>query len=68
MGSGSTGVAAVLSGHPFIGIELDQSYFDAACARIEQVQRQGALFTSFPPAEDPEETRMADLFTDMAAD
>jgi hypothetical protein len=26
------------------------------------------LFTAFPPAEPPEDERMADLFTDMAAD
>lgn len=46
MGSGSTGVAAVAMGHPFVGVELDPGYFDAACRRIEQAQRQADLFLS----------------------
>ena len=44
MGSGSTGVAAVQMRHPFIGIEIEPRYFDIACRRIEQAQRQGDLF------------------------
>ncbi len=35
MGSGTTGVACVHEGFSFIGIEREQSYFDAACRRIE---------------------------------
>lgn len=35
MGSGTTGVACVNLGRKFIGIELDQKYFDIACKRIE---------------------------------
>lgn len=35
MGSGSTGVAAVRLNKQFIGIEVDPSYFDIACKRIE---------------------------------
>lgn len=35
MGSGSTGVASVLSGRDFIGIELDDTYFKLATERIE---------------------------------
>jgi site-specific DNA-methyltransferase (adenine-specific) len=34
MGSGSTGIAAVNTGRRFIGIELDQKYFDIAQRRI----------------------------------
>lgn len=34
MGSGSTGVAAVNTGRRFIGMELDQKYFDIASRRI----------------------------------
>lgn len=45
MGSGSTGVAALESGRDFIGIEREPKYFDIACRRIEQAQRQGDLFT-----------------------
>jgi site-specific DNA-methyltransferase (adenine-specific) len=44
MGSGSTGVAALESGRDFIGIEREEKYFDIACRRIEQAQRQGDLF------------------------
>jgi len=39
MGSGSTGKAAMLEGFRFVGIELDQGYFDIACKRIEDAQR-----------------------------
>lgn len=35
MGSGTTGVACVNLNRKFIGIELDQKYFDIACQRIE---------------------------------
>ena len=43
MGSGTTGVAAVQMGRKFIGIEREPSYFDIACRRIEDAQRQGRL-------------------------
>jgi len=44
MGSGTTGVAAVQMGRKFIGIEREQKYFDIACKRIEDAQRQGDMF------------------------
>lgn len=44
MGSGTTGVAAVELGRDFIGCEIDPTYFDIACRRIEDAQRQGNLF------------------------
>ncbi len=44
MGSGSTGVAAMQMRHPFIGIEIEPRYFDVACRRIEEAQRQGDMF------------------------
>lgn len=45
MGSGTTGVAAVQMDRKFIGIEIDNKYFDIACKRIEDAQRQSKLFT-----------------------
>lgn len=44
MGSGTTGVACANLGHPFIGIEIDERYFEIACGRIEAAQSQGRLF------------------------
>lgn len=44
MGSGTTGVAAVMADRRFIGIEKDRRYFEIACERIDQAQRQGKLF------------------------
>lgn len=43
MGSGSTGVACAQLQRPFVGIELLPVYFDIACRRIEDAQRQGRL-------------------------
>jgi DNA modification methylase len=41
MGSGTTGVACVNTGRKFIGIELDQGYFDIATQRINQSLEAG---------------------------
>jgi site-specific DNA-methyltransferase (adenine-specific) len=49
MGSGSTGVAAVQMGRKFIGIERELKYFNIACRRIEEVQRQADLFITPEP-------------------
>lgn len=46
MGSGTTGVAAVQMGRDFIGIEREPKYFEIACRRIEEAQKQGDLFVS----------------------
>lgn len=43
MGSGTTGVACMELGRSFIGIEKSERYFDIACRRIEDAQRQGKL-------------------------
>jgi len=43
MGSGTTGVAAVQMGRDFIGIEKEERYFNIACKRIEDAQRQGDM-------------------------
>ena len=44
MGSGTAGVAAAQMGRRFLGIEQDPKYFDIACKRIEDAQRQSDLF------------------------
>jgi site-specific DNA-methyltransferase (adenine-specific) len=49
MGSGTTGVAAVQMGRDFIGIEREPKYFDIACRRIEEAQKQADLFIEPPP-------------------
>jgi DNA modification methylase len=44
MGSGTTGVACANLGRKFVGIEIHEPYFDIACERIENAQRQERLF------------------------
>ena len=43
MGAGSTGMAALLSGRRFIGVEIDPGHFATACARIEEAARRMGL-------------------------
>lgn len=40
MGSGTTGIACINMGRRFIGIEIEPRYFEIACRRIEQAQKQ----------------------------
>ncbi|MDQ0472795.1 DNA-methyltransferase [Labrys wisconsinensis] len=49
MGSGTTGVAAVQSGLGFIGVEIEPTYFDRACRRIEDEIRRPRMFATAPP-------------------
>ena len=44
MGSGTTGVACANLGRKFIGIEIDEDYFNIACERISAAYAQGRLF------------------------
>ena len=44
MGSGTTGVACMNLGRKFIGIEIEERYFEIACERIENAQRQARMF------------------------
>lgn len=53
-GSGTTGVACVLNGRQFVGIERDPAYFDIACRRIEEAYKQPRLFEE-PPAKPKQE-------------
>ena len=44
MGAGTTGLACMIEGRRFVGVEIDEAAFDIACRRIEQAQRQSDLF------------------------
>lgn len=54
MGSGTTGVAGVKLSRRFIGIEIDERYFQIACERIEAATRQPDMFID-PPAKPKQE-------------
>ena len=53
MGSGTTGVACMNLGRRFVGIEIEPKYFEIACERIENAQRQTKLFDE--PKAKPEQ-------------
>jgi len=54
MGSGTTGVACVRTGRSFVGIEIDEGYFDIACERIRKAYAQPDLFVgAYKEAEAP---------------
>lgn len=63
MGSGTTGVACVKLGRRFVGIEIDEGYFDIACARIAKAYAQPDMFV---PTRPPEPTQV-DIFGGEAA-
>lgn len=58
MGSGTTGVASIQLGRPFVGCEIEPSYFDIACRRIEEAYRQPRLFAE--PIPKPVQTSIFD--------
>lgn len=47
MGSGSTGKAALLEGFSFIGIEMDEVYFNVASKRINEIKNKPSLENFF---------------------
>lgn len=49
MGSGTTGVAALALGRRFVGVEIDPTYFDLACRRIEAAWKPPRLFSDEKP-------------------
>ena len=55
MGSGTTGVACVKLGRKFIGIEIDETYFDIACKRIREAYAQPDMFVE---AEKPKSEQL----------
>ena len=56
MGSGTTGVACALLGRKFVGIEIDQKFFDLACRRIEEAYKQPDMFVE---AEKPKAEQLS---------
>jgi DNA modification methylase len=48
MGSGTTGVACVRLGRKFIGIEIDEGYFNIACERVRKAYAQPDFFVERP--------------------
>lgn len=59
MGSGTTGVACAKMGRKFIGIEIDEGYFDIACKRIKDAYKQPDMFIERCPK--PEQVVMEGL-------
>jgi DNA modification methylase len=66
MGSGATGVAAARVGLSFLGIEINEGYFETACLRIERAYKQRDLFIDAPVPIDPADQRAADLFAEVS--
>mgnify|MGYP003420830029 CR=1 FL=1 len=58
MGSGTTGVACAKLGRHFIGIEVDERWFDIACRRIDDAYRQRDLFRDAAPIPKPVQTTL----------
>lgn len=49
LGSGSSAIAAHNLGFEFVGMELDNDYYEAACKRLKQHQSQQTLFEASLP-------------------
>jgi len=58
MGSGTTGVACVKLGRSFIGIEIDEGYFEIACRRIQDAVDRPDLFIDRKPEPQPTQEAM----------
>jgi len=63
MGSGTTGVACVKLGRKFIGIEIDEGYFNIACERIRKAYAQPDFFVEQAKPVEPKQT---DIFGEAA--
>jgi site-specific DNA-methyltransferase (adenine-specific) len=55
LGAGATGVAAVRRKLDFIGIEIEEKYFDIACKRISDALREPDMFIERPKPAKQEE-------------
>lgn len=58
MGSGTTGVACVKLGRKFIGIEIDEGYFNIACRRIREAYAQPDMFIEQAKEPKPEQLQL----------
>ena len=63
MGSGTTGVACAEIHRPFVGVEINEKYFDIACKRIEEVSKQSSLFLD----QETIKAEQAEFFGDESA-
>jgi site-specific DNA-methyltransferase (adenine-specific) len=61
LGSGSSAIAANEFGCEFVGCELDEHYFTAACERIAEAHAQVSLFVP-----EPSKQEQSPLFTESA--
>ena len=61
MGSGTMGVAALERGWSFIGIERQESYYEAACDRLRETTAKPKLFTEAATA--PQQASWDDMWT-----
>jgi DNA modification methylase len=59
MGSGTTGVACVKLGRKFIGIEIDEGYFDIACERIRKAYAQPDMFIETARVPEPKQEALS---------
>ena len=57
MGSGTTAIASINNGRSFIGIELDEGYFEMSCERIRKAYSQPDMFVQ-QPTEKPVQEAM----------
>lgn len=59
MGSATTAVACIKQGRQFVGIELDEGYFEVACERVRSAYAQPDMFVA-SPAPQPEQLSILD--------
>lgn len=62
MGSGTTGVAAIRLGHPFIGIEMHEPYFDIACRRVADAHSRPDMFAQIEKRSAQIQTKFTDIW------
>jgi site-specific DNA-methyltransferase (adenine-specific) len=61
LGSGTTGIAAILEGFQFAGCENNAEYAALAEARIARARQEGVLPMSVPEGREPEAELIAEV-------